>query len=113
MTEALPEHALRPGIGLDQRDVFLGAAGETQVIQGFVINREDAAGGAVFRCHIGNGGAVGQWQMVEACTMKFDELADDAMRPKHFHDGQHQIGSGCAFRQAAGQLKADDLWHQH
>lgn len=56
--------ALRLGIGLDQRNLLLAAAGQAQVGQRFCVDWEDAAGGAVFGSHIADGGAVGQRQVL-------------------------------------------------
>ena len=67
--QAVSEHGLLPGIapqalglgvGLDQLYGFCRATGQTQVVQRHLIHREKAAGGAIFRGHVGDGGAVGQ-----------------------------------------------------
>ena len=42
-------HALRLGIGLDERDAVFGAAGHGEVADGLGIDREEAAGRAIFR----------------------------------------------------------------
>ena len=57
-------HAVGLGVSLNQRDPRLIAAGVLQVADGFGINREEATGGAVFGGHVGDGGAVGERQMV-------------------------------------------------
>ncbi len=107
------EHALGPGISLNQFDLRVGAAGQAQVAQAFVVDGEDAAGGAVFRRHVGDRGAVRQRQVRQAGAVELDELADHAVLPEHLHDGQHQVRGGGAFRQSAGQPETHDLRDQH
>ena len=72
------EEALVLVVGLDEVDLFFAAAGEAQIAQGFCIDGEDAAGGAVFGGHVADGGAVGQRQCGDAGAVELDELADDA-----------------------------------
>ena len=77
------------------------------------VDREEAAGRAIFRRHVGDGGAVRERQIGEAGAVEFDELADHALLAQHLGDGQHEIGGGDAFAQLAGQLEADDFGDQH
>ena len=107
------EHALGLHIGFDQRDLFVGPAGQSQVTQAFVVDREDTAGGAILRRHVGDRGPVGQRQVVQAVAVEFDEFADDAKLAQHLHDGQHQVGGGGPFRQLAGQFETHHLRNQH
>ena len=69
----------------------------------FRIDREETAGRAIFGRHIGDGGAVGEREMVEARAVEFDEFADDALLAQHLRDGQHEIGRRDAFLQLAGR----------
>src|SRR3546814_2247648 len=62
------------------------------IADGLLVDREDAAGGAVLGRHIADGRLVGQGQVVEAVAVELDELADDALGAQHLHHGQHQIG---------------------
>ncbi len=105
--------ALRLGVGLDQRDLLLAAPGQAQVGQRFGIDREDAAGGAVLRRHVADGGAIGQRQVLQSLAEEFDELADHAVLAQHLRHRQYQVGGGGAFGQPAGQLEADHLRDQH
>ncbi len=105
--------ALGLGVGLDQVDLLVAAAGQAQVVQRFVIDREDTAGGAVFGGHVADRGAVGQRQVLQAVAIELDELADHAELAQHLGDGQHQVGGGGALGQLAGQLEADHLRNQH
>ena len=89
------------------------AAGQAQVVERDAVDREEAAGGAVFRRHVGDGGAIGERQIVQAGAEEFDELADHALLAQHLRDGQHQVGRGRALRQPAGQAEADHVGDQH
>ncbi len=68
---------------------------------------------APYRCHVGDGGAVGQGQVGQAVAEEFHELAHHTPATQHFGDGQHQVGGGDAFTQLAADLEADDLGNQH
>jgi hypothetical protein len=89
------------------------AAGHGEVVDGFAVDREEAAGRAVFRAHVADGGAVGERHRIEAGAVEFDELGDNALLAQHLHDGQHQVGGGDAFLECAGQAEADDFRQQH
>ncbi len=105
--------ALGLAVGLHQFHQFVGAPGQSQVVQGDVIHREEAAGGAVFRCHVGDGGTVRQGQVGQAVTVELDEFADHAFLAQHLGHRQHQVGGGDAFLELAGELEADDFGNQH
>ena len=110
---ATPPQALRLRIGFHQRHRFRRPIGKSQVVDGFLIDRKEAAGRTVFGRHVGNGGAIGKRQLIEAVAEKFDELADDTLLAQHFDNPQHQIGRGDAFRQPAGQFESDNVGNQH
>ena len=105
--------ALGLGIGFHQLDRLGRAAGQAQVVQGHLIHREKATGRAVFRGHVGDGGAVGQGQIGQAVAVEFDELAHHAFLAQHLCHGQHQVGGGDAFLELAGELEADHFRDQH
>ena len=107
------EEALLVVVGLDEGDVFFAAAGEAQVAQGFGVDGEDAAGGAVLGRHVADGGAVGEGQLGDAGAVELDELADDAELAQRLGDGEDEVGGGGAFAQLAGELEADDLRDEH
>ena len=109
----LPPHALGLGIGLDQRHPVGIAAGEGEVVQGFLVDGEEAAGRAVLRRHVGDRRPVGQGHGREAGAVELDELSDHAPLAQHLGHGQHQVGRRGAFLEPAGQLEADDLGDQH
>ena len=78
-----------------------------------VVDREEAAGRAVFRRHVADGGAVGDREVGEAGAEKFDELADHAALAQHLRDGEHEVGRRHAFLELAGELHADHFRQQH
>ena len=100
-------------IGLDQFDGGFWAPGQTQVVQGDFIDWEKAAGGAIFRGHVGNGGAVGQRKIRQAITVKLHELADNALAAQHLRDGQYQVRSGDAFFEFAAEFETHHFGDQH
>ena len=105
--------ALRAGVGLHQRALFGRAPGEAEIPQGFRVDGEEAAGRAVFRRHVGDGGAVGERQGVEPRAGEFDELAHHAAGAKHGGDGEHQVGRGGALGERALEADADDVRDPH
>ncbi len=106
-------HALRLAVGLDQRDALFIAACQAQVIDGHLVDREKAAGGAIFRGHVADGGAVGQRQVIQAGAEELDELSDHAVLAQHLRYGQHQVGGGDTLVELAGQAEADHFRDQH
>ena len=109
----LPPQALGFAVLLDQLHRRLGAAGQAQVVQGHLVDGEEAAGGTVFRGHVGDGCPVGQGQLCQAVAIELDELAHHALLAQHLRHRQHQVGGGDAFAQLAGQLEADHFRDQH
>ncbi len=106
-------HALRLRIGFDERDPVGGAAGHGEIVDGFAVDREEAAGRTVFRAHVADCGTVGKRHVVETGAEEFDELRHDALLAQHLHDHQHEVGRGAAFLELAGQLEADDFGQEH
>ena len=100
-------------IGLGQRDLLLGPAGEAHIVERLVVDREEAAGRAIFGRHVGDRRAVGDRQRRDAGAVEFDEAADHALGAQHLGDGEHQIGGGDPFLERAGQLEADHFGDQH
>ncbi len=107
------EEALLLVIGLDEGDLLVAAAGEAQVAEGFGVDGEDAAGGAVFGGHVADGGAIGEGQFGDAGAVELDELADHAELAQGLGDGEDEVGGGGAFAELAGELVADDLRDEH
>ena len=91
---AVAPHALRLRVSLHQFDAFIVAAGEPQIVERPLVDREEAAGGAIFRRHVGNRRTVGEAQSIKARPVKFDEAADDALGAQHLGNGKHQVCGG-------------------
>ena len=70
-----------------------------------VVDREEAAGGAVFGRHVADRGAVGERHVGEARAEELDELADHALLAQHLGDGEHEVGRGDAFLSLPVSLK--------
>ena len=109
----LAPHALRLGIGLDQRDALGLPRAPVEVVDGLAVDGEEPAGRAVFGRHVGDGGTVREAEIVEAGPEKLHELPDHAVRAQHLGDGEHQIGCRRAFAEPAGELEAHDIRQQH
>ena len=105
--------AVRLRIGLDQLDILVRARGEAHVIERLVVDREEAAGRAVFRRHVGDRRAIGERHRRQAWAEELDEAADHALGAQHLRDGEDEIGGGDALVQLAEQLEADDFGNQH
>ncbi len=89
-------HALCLAVGLHQRDRVRVATGQPQVGERLRVHWEKAAGSAVLGCHIGDGGAVSQRQLVQPTAMEFHKLAHHTMCPQHLYYLQHEVGGGDA-----------------
>ena len=108
----MPE-ALFLAVGLDEPHLLLGAPGEPQVRQRFVVDREDRAGRSVLRRHVADRRAVRKRNRRDAGTVELDELADDAVLAQHLRDREDEVGRRRALGQLAGELEADDARDQH
>ena len=108
----VPER-LQLGVLLDERDLLVAAAGEAQVVEGDLVDREHRGGRAELGAHVADRGAVGQGHGCDARAVELDELADDAVLAQHLGDREHDVGRGDAGRDRAGELEADDLRDQH
>src|SRR5690606_6877967 len=86
---------------------------QAPIVQCRLIHREEAAGGTVFRRHVGDGGPVSQRQIGQAIAVELDGLADHTALTQHLGHRQHQVGGGHPFAQLAGQLEAHHLGDQH
>ena len=104
---------MRLGIGRHQRDAIGLAAGRLEIIDGRGIDREEAAGRAIFRRHVADGRLVRDRQMVEAGTEELDEFSDHALLAQHLRDREHEVGRGDAFLELSLELEADDFRQQH
>ena len=107
------EHALRLGVGEDERDAVRRARGVAHVADGVVVDREEAAGRAVFRRHVAERGAVGDRQAGDAGPEEFNELAHHAALAQQLRDGEDEIGGGDAFLELAVETHANHFRQHH
>ena len=107
------EQSLLAAVGFHQLDLLFGTPGHAQIGQRFRVHREDAAGCAVLRRHVGDGGPVGQRQGVQAGTKIFHEFPDDAGLAQNLGHGQHQVGGRGALAQFSAEAEAHHLRNQH
>ena len=91
------KHPLRLGIGLDQGDARVLAAGGVEISERLDIGGEEPAGRAIFRRHVGDGGAILDGEIVEPFAEELHELADDAGAPQTLGHREHKVGGGHAF----------------
>ena len=105
--------ALCLAVGGDQCDLGGGPGGIREIPQRIVVDREEAAGRAVFGRHVADGGAIGDREIAEARPEIFHELADHAALAQHLRDGEHEVGGRHPFLEFAGELYADDFRQQH
>ncbi len=113
LTGGVVPHALFLGVGLDQRELLVAAAGHPQVVDGDLVDRENRCGGTEFGAHVAQRGAVGQGYLGHALTVELDELADHAVLAQHLGGREHDVGGGHADRAFAGQLEPDHPRDQH
>ena len=110
---ALAPQPLRLAVGLDQGDALGRPAGGLEVLDGVGVDGEEAAGGAVLRRHVADGGAILDGEMIEAVAEILDELLDHAALAQHLRAGEHEVGGGDAFLELALEAEADHLGDDH
>ncbi len=108
-----PVEARRLGPRLGQRDLLLGLAGEAEVLDRLLINREEATGRPVFRCHVGDRCPVGDAQLGHPVAKELDELLNHAVGTQHLGHRQHQVRRRRALGQLALELEANNLRREH
>ena len=106
-------HALSLGVSLDALQGLLVTAGQGQVLDGLIVDREDCGGGTELRRHVTDGCTVSQRQLGNASAVELYELADDAVLAQHIGDGEHNVGCGNARLNVASQLEANDARNEH
>ena len=74
----LPEQALSAAVGFHPGAELVGAPGLPQVGDRLAVHREEPAGGAVLRRHVGHRGPVGQAQALGSGAEVLDEAAHHA-----------------------------------
>lgn len=101
------------GVGFHKLDLLLFTAGQAQVVDGLLVDGEHRRRGAVFRGHVGNGGAVAQGQGAGTLAMELQVSADHFLLAQEFGQGQYQVGGSDVRGQLASQLDADDFRQTH
>ncbi len=101
------------GVGFDQPDLFCHAAGQGEVVERLLVDREHRGRGAEFRRHVGDGGAIAQGQGRGALTEEFQIGADDLFLAQKFGQGQDDVGGCDIGLRLTRQLDADDVRQAH
>ena len=107
------EHALLARVGVHKLDRLGRPAGELQVAERLLVDREDRAGRAELRRHVADRRAVRQAQRVESGAEELDELGDDATLAEHLGDGQDEVGCRRAFGQLSLEAESQYLRQEH
>ena len=105
--------ALRLRIGFNQRHAICVAARTPEVFDRIIIDREEAARGAIFRRHVRDRRFIFERDTGQAGAEEFDKLSDDALLAQHLDDRENEICCGCAFGQFSGQFETDDFRNEH
>ena len=113
LRSGLVEEVLLPAVGLDQSHVLFASTGQPQVAERLLVDREEPAGGPVFRRHVPDRRAVCEREPRKARAEVLDELAHDPEAAQDLRDGQNEIGRGRPLGQLPGQLEPDHLREQH
>ena len=100
-------------VGLHQRHPLGRAAGRLEVLDGVGVDGEEAAGCAVLRRHVADGGAILHREMVEPLAAVLDELLHHAVFSQHLRAGQHEVGGGHPLLEPALEAEADHLGDHH
>ncbi len=108
----VPEQVLL-AVGLHERDPLVGPPGQAQVLDRLLVDREEAAGGAVLRGHVPDRRPVGERETCEPVAEVLDELADDAGLTQDLGHRQDEVGRRRALDELAAELEADDLRYEH
>ena len=109
---------IRPEAGLfrilfDQRDLLVFSAGQLEVFDGLVVDKEHTRAGAVFGRHVGDGRAIAQRQAIGTLTKELQISTHHALAAQKFGQRQHQVGTGNARLQLAAQLDPDNFGQTH
>src|SRR5205085_2562983 len=106
-------HALGFGIASNEGDLRGRPSRIREILESIVIDGKEAAGCAIFRGHVADGRSIGNREMSESRTEKFDELADNTALAQHLGDGEHEVRCRNAFLELARELYANDFRQQH
>ena len=101
-----------PEVGFEGFDFSGCAAGASEVVQSFLVDRKEAHRCAILRRHVGDGGAVRHAERPSPFTIELHEFADHLVLAQDLGDGQNKIGGGHAFAQTPTEFEANDIWCQ-
>ncbi len=105
--------ALFLGVGLDEGELLVAAAGQAQVVDRLAVDREDRCGGTEFGAHVAQGCAVRERNLGNTLAVELDELTDHAVLAEHLGGGEHDVGRGDAGLDLTGEFEADNAGDEH
>src|SRR5690606_15909322 len=101
------------GVLFYQFNLLRLTASQFQVVDGLFIDVEHGGGGAIFGCHVGDGGTVADGQAARAFTEEFDIGTHDPLFTQEFGQRQYDVGGGNARLALTGQLDTNDVGQTH
>ena len=97
----LPPQALLLRVALDEVDALRRSAGQPQVGERLVVDREDRRGRPELGAHVRDRRPVGEGETGQPVAGELDERADDAVRAQHLGHHEDEVRRGRAPRQLA------------
>ena len=85
----------------NEGDVGFIATRLTEVLERFVVDREEAHRGTVFRRHVRDRGAVGEREGFGTFAEELNEFTDHFGFTENFGEAQGEVGRGDTFAEAA------------
>ena len=85
----------------NEGDVRFIATRLTEVLERFVVDREEAHRGTVFRRHVRDGRAIGEGEGFGTFAEELNEFTDHFGFAEDFGEAQGEVGGGDAFTEAA------------
>ena len=85
----------------NEGDVGFIATRLTEVLERFVVDREEAHRGTVFRRHVRDRGAVGEREGFGTFAEELNEFTDHFSFTENFGEAQGEVGCGDTFAEAA------------
>src|SRR5690554_1360956 len=90
--QAVSPQPRRLGIVLDQRDLLRLTTGESQIIDGLLVDVEHRRSSPILGGHVGDGGAVTDSEALGALTEELQVSTDDTLATQKLGDRQYDIG---------------------
>lgn len=107
------EQALSLEVLSDHLDTMGVSADQIEVLNGLVIDWEEAHGRTVLRRHVGNRSPVSKGKVGATITEELNELANDTTFAEHVSACKNQISGSGVRRKLASEFKADNLGQNH